>query len=525
MKPDQPPPTSRIPELGRFEKGLLRIVVLGALGVGSLGLYSSYDSVSAAADRWGFNPNWILPVALDISIPVFSLANLLLIRFDMALSWVRFVPWALTVATVYLNVAAAEDNRAAQIGHGALPMLWVVCSEIAAHVYRVLIGHATGRRMERVRWSRWVMAPISTARLWRRMTLWEVTSYRVGLKLEFQRLMARAELRDRFGRKWRRKVTRKQLVQMQLGELAPAGATTDEAAAKRPKHVICEGFNGEALFLRRPKPIKEVTPTQPAGPVGGRLLDLATVLSGTHAPVVYFVSNGDRIKIGTSTNLRARIKRLCLRVADIALVLHGGQVYERQLHDRFGDYRIGDTEWFELAGDLASFVATGGGGASAKKKDAGQTAGASYERATLPAPSASGDSLATAGDRRILAPEEALAAVEEAVVVAGASGGDSSADAGADIADGDDSDDSTTAGTNPSDAGGKRRKRRSMEEWLELATPIYHAEMRRLRKQPTGEQFAEAIELAGYGSVSPSTAKNIRTAIQDEEAKRLTGAR
>jgi hypothetical protein len=69
---------------------------------------------------------------------------------------------------------------------------------------------------------------------------------------------------------------------------------------------------------------------------------------------------------------------------------------------------------------------------------------------------------------------------------------------------------------------GKRRKRRSMEEWLELATPIYRQEFRKRRKQPTGEEFAAAIELAGYGAVSPSTAKNIRTAIQDEEAKTLS---
>lgn len=514
MAPEQPPPSEKIPELTKSEKRLLRSVVFGALTVGSLGLYSSYDSVSAAAIRWGFDPSWILPVSLDISIPVFSLVNLLLIRCDMALAWVRAVPWVLTVVTVYLNVVAAGNNPAAQVGHGALPMIWVVCSEIAAHVYRALIGAATGKKMERVRRSRWILAPISTARLWRRMVLMEVTSYRTGLQLEYRQLMARAELRDRLGRGWRKKVKRVDQVRLRAGELEPVGDTTGKAVAKKP-NVICEGFNGEALFLRRPKPIKEMAPTQPAGPVGGRLLDLATVLSGTHAPVVYFVSNGDRIKIGTSTNLRARIKRLCLRVADIALVLHGGQAYERQLHDRFGDYRIGDTEWFELAGELATFVATGGDGAGAKKEDAGQGAGASYERATLPAPTASGDSLATAGDRKMLAAEAPLATAEEAVVGAGANGGDNSAEAGADIADGDDNDDSSTAGANPSATGGKRRKRRSLDEWVELAGPIFHSEFTRLRRQPTGDEFAEAIELAGYGSVSASTAKNIRARILD----------
>jgi hypothetical protein len=64
-------------------------------------------------------------------------------------------------------------------------------------------------------------------------------------------------------------------------------------------------------------------------------------------------------------------------------------------------------------------------------------------------------------------------------------------------------------------ASGKRRKRRPMDEWVELATPIFHAEFTRRRRQPTGEEFAEALELAGYGAVSASTAKNIRTQILD----------
>jgi hypothetical protein len=55
-----------------------------------------------------------------------------------------------------------------------------------------------------------------------------------------------------------------------------------------------------------------------------------------------------------------------------------------------------------------------------------------------------------------------------------------------------------------------------MEEWVELAAPVFHEEFTRRRKQPTAEQFADAIEEAGFGKVSPSTAKNIRTAILDD---------
>lgn len=57
--------------------------------------------------------------------------------------------------------------------------------------------------------------------------------------------------------------------------------------------------------------------------------------------------------------------------------------------------------------------------------------------------------------------------------------------------------------------------RRSMDEWVELAGPIFHSELQRLRRQPTAIEFADAIKKAKLGSVSVSTAKNIRTEILD----------
>jgi uncharacterized protein DUF2637 len=61
----------------------------------------------------------------------------------------------------------------------------------------------------------------------------------------------------------------------------------------------------------------------------------------------------------------------------------------------------------------------------------------------------------------------------------------------------------------------KRNGRRSMTEWVELAGPVFHAEFERLRRQPTGDEFAEAIKKARLGTVSASTAKNIRAEILD----------
>ncbi|MFF3878051.1 DUF2637 domain-containing protein [Streptomyces sp. NPDC001978] len=222
-----------VPPLTRPELGLAGLGALAAAGVGALGLISSFDAVSAAAVRWGFGEPWMLPVGIDVAIPVFTLANLLLIRMDMALAWVRFVPWALTLITCGLNIAAGH-SLSAKLAHGTMPLLWVVFSEIGAHIYAVRIGAATGRRMEKVRFSRWMLAPLSTFTLWRRMTLWEVTSYADALARERERLLARADLRERYGRAWRRKTPRRERVLLRLGELIPVGTVVDPTPAPEP---------------------------------------------------------------------------------------------------------------------------------------------------------------------------------------------------------------------------------------------------------------------------------------------------
>ncbi|MGW2043745.1 DUF2637 domain-containing protein [Streptomyces sp. NPDC001858] len=223
-----------VPPLTRPEMGLAGTGALAAAGVGALGLISSFDAVSAAAARWGFSSPWMLPVGIDTAIPVFTVANLLLIRMDMALAWVRFVPWILTLVTCGLNVAAGHGLWA-KVAHGTMPLLWVVFSEIGAHVYAVRIGAATGRRMEKIRFSRWLLAPLSTFTLWRRMTLWEVTSYSLALGCERDRLLARADLHERYGWRWRWKTPRRERVMLRMGELTPAADSTPVAPTPQPE--------------------------------------------------------------------------------------------------------------------------------------------------------------------------------------------------------------------------------------------------------------------------------------------------
>ncbi|MFI1465642.1 DUF2637 domain-containing protein [Streptomyces wuyuanensis] len=213
--------------------GLAGVGALSAAGVGALGLVASFDAVSEAALRWGFSSPWMLPVGIDVAIPVFTVANLLLIRMDMALAWVRFVPWVLTLVTCGLNVAAGHGVWA-KVAHGTMPLLWVVFSEIGAHIYAVRIGAATGRRMDKIRFTRWLLAFPSTFALWRRMTLWEITSYTDALAREKERQLARAELREIHGRRWRKHTPHRTRVLLRLGDSAPATVDVGPVPESQP---------------------------------------------------------------------------------------------------------------------------------------------------------------------------------------------------------------------------------------------------------------------------------------------------
>ncbi len=87
-------------------------------------------------------------------------------------------------------------------------------------------------------------------------------------------------------------------------------------------------------------------------------VDVARIISGlSHSPLVYFLKVGDRVKIGTSTNLQGRMSSLSLSLTDVLLVVPGGRDIEHEYHQRFNRQRISyDREWFNISGELRSFL-------------------------------------------------------------------------------------------------------------------------------------------------------------------------
>ena len=163
-----------------------------------------------------------MPIGVDLGIAVFSALDIVLARLDMRIRWLRLIPWSLTGATVYLNVAG-ERSVFGVVAHALLPALWVAAVEVAAHVIRTRAGLAAGTRMDSIRLSRWLLAPGSTVRLWRRMVLWEIRSYPSALVRERDRVLALTDLKDGYGPiAWRWRAPRRTKALYKLGELTPA---------------------------------------------------------------------------------------------------------------------------------------------------------------------------------------------------------------------------------------------------------------------------------------------------------------
>ncbi|MFD3422389.1 DUF2637 domain-containing protein [Streptomyces decoyicus] len=223
-------------EYAGWEIALAVFGVLIGTAVATIGLYSSFGALynkaalPAKQGGWEWADPWMLPVGIDSSILAFGIVNLLLIRVQRKLWWVKWVPRGGTVVTIYLNWEAA-GTVPAQVGHAGLAALWVVFSEIAAHLYAGHIGEAEGvPGMDTIRLERWVLAPITTSRIWRLMRLDEITSYSEALAIHKSWLVYKQRLAAKYGtRRWRGKATQEELAPFQL---ARVGLSVEEALAE-----------------------------------------------------------------------------------------------------------------------------------------------------------------------------------------------------------------------------------------------------------------------------------------------------
>ncbi|MEV6439846.1 DUF2637 domain-containing protein [Streptomyces anulatus] len=163
-------------------------IVAFALILAGIGLYLSFAHVASFAHkelRFGsLDKGRLFAVGVDVGIMVMIAVDLLMAWLKRPITWVRYPVWLLTSATVVLNAASAtpKDKQwalldyVAAFAHGVVPVLFIMIVEVGRDaIDRIVRPDREGR--DAIPLIRWVLAPVATPRIYRRMRLWGVSSY------------------------------------------------------------------------------------------------------------------------------------------------------------------------------------------------------------------------------------------------------------------------------------------------------------------------------------------------------------
>ncbi|MGW6404123.1 DUF2637 domain-containing protein [Streptomyces sp. NPDC055134] len=257
-------------QLTRTHRILIGVVVAGAVVIAGIGFAGSYAAVRELALQKGFgNFSYVFPIGIDAGICVLLALDLLLTWIRIPFPLLRQTAWLLTAATIAFNGAAAWPDPLGVGMHAVIPILFVVSVEAARHAVGRIADITADKHMEGVRLARWLLSPLPTFLLWRRMKLWELRSYEAVIKLEQERLVYQARLRSRFGRSWRRKAPVESLMPLRLArygvplaQTAPAGLV---AAGIEPR-LLPAAPQQTALELEPPIEAAEVPAAEPSSP-------------------------------------------------------------------------------------------------------------------------------------------------------------------------------------------------------------------------------------------------------------------
>ncbi|MFH8717350.1 DUF2637 domain-containing protein [Streptomyces zaomyceticus] len=213
-------------------------IVAFALALAGIGLYLSFEHVAQFAHeelRFGsLGKGQLFAIGVDVGIMVMIAVDLLMAWLKRPISWIRYPVWLLTAATVVLNAASgAPQDRAWELldyvaagAHGVVPVLFIMVVELGrTSIDRVVRPDLAER--DSIPWLRWILAPVATARIFRRMRLWGVTSYPEMTRRD-QELIAYEQWLKRKYKGDISKATEDELLPMKM---APYGYTVAQALA------------------------------------------------------------------------------------------------------------------------------------------------------------------------------------------------------------------------------------------------------------------------------------------------------
>lgn len=246
------------PKLGRWQTAaLVTAATLPALILITIGAAGSYDNLRQLEAAKHVPLPWLQPAGLDGGLVGIVALDLTLTWAGYPIWWLRWTARLFALGTVAANAAAGWPDPASMALRMACPVLIVIVSEA---VRAVLLHRHHATASDRIPGSRWLLAPRSTFVLWRRMRLWNITSYPAAVDMEIARRHAIEQLAEHYGTQgWRGKAPGSLVWMLDTGvrmddalaavaaitapapEPEPAGGTTarrrgDTAGRKPPRH-------------------------------------------------------------------------------------------------------------------------------------------------------------------------------------------------------------------------------------------------------------------------------------------------
>jgi hypothetical protein len=101
-----------------------------------------------------------------------------------------------------------------------------------------------------------------------------------------------------------------------------------------------------------PKALRQFPPLGPEQ----RRIAVPAVIPPIHPYVIYFLRLGNRVKIGITKSLGARVLEFGLTRHQVVLLFDGDYQLEGSMHAHFAALRVDDTEWFRLGPQLFAFI-------------------------------------------------------------------------------------------------------------------------------------------------------------------------
>ncbi|MFJ2736125.1 DUF2637 domain-containing protein [Streptomyces sp. NPDC087317] len=210
---------------------------MAALALAGIGLYLSFEHVAGFAFtelRFGtLGKGQLFAVGVDTGIMVMIAVDLLMAWLKRPISWIRYPVWLLTAATVVLNAASGAPEGAWRLldyvaagAHGVVPVLFITVVELGRTAIDRVVRPEQEER-DSIPWLRWILAPVATARIFRRMRLWGVTSYPEMIRRDQQLIAYEQWLK----RKYKGDISKASEDELLPMKMAPYGYTVDQALA------------------------------------------------------------------------------------------------------------------------------------------------------------------------------------------------------------------------------------------------------------------------------------------------------